>query len=148
MSIFKVVIFGNKSFSQLFRYAIVGLVVNAFGYLSYLLLTSTGFTPKIAMTALYGASVVIGFLGNNKFTFSHAGGVFGAGFRYGIAHLFGYLLNLLILAIFVDVYKCPHTIVQGVAIFIVAGFLFLCFKFFVFESMPTGKPVDSAVEHL
>jgi putative flippase GtrA len=99
------------------------------------------------MTVLYGAGVIIGFFSNKKFTFSYKGSFMGSGLRYGITHLFGYLLNLLIMLIFVDIYKYSHTIVQGIAIFIVAGFLFLCFKFIVFRSSPSGKAVLCVVEH-
>lgn len=138
MSGFKVGLFGNKSFTQLFRYALIGIVLNTLGFVLYYFLTSTGFKPKITMTVLYGVGVIIGFY-VHKFTFSYGGSVFEAVVRYGITHLFGYLLNLLILVIFVDVYEFSHTIVQGVAIFIVTVFTFLSSKFIVFRSMLHGK---------
>lgn len=56
----------------------------------------------------------------------------GAGGRYIIAHCFGYLINLVILIIFVDELGFVHQWVQAIAIVIVAAFLFLAFKFFVF----------------
>ena len=147
MSYFKILRINRKLNVQLFRYAVVGIVSNIFGYLLYFFLTSAGYDPKFTMTALYGAAAIIGFLCNKQLTFSFKGSVLESGIRYGITHLFGYLLNLLIMVIFVDIYKYPHTIIQGIAIFIVAGFLFLCFKFFVFRSMSSGSPVVSVVKH-
>ena len=123
MSGFKVVLFDNKSFTQLFRYALIGVVLNTLGFIIYYFLTSTGFKPKGVMTVLYGVGVIIGFY-VHKFTLSYGGSVFEAGVRCGITHLFVYLLNLLILVIFVDVYEFSHTIVQGAAIFIVTAFTF------------------------
>jgi hypothetical protein len=147
MCYFKFLRFSYASYVQLFRYALVGMALSILGYALYLFLTSIGFTPKFSMTVLCGVGVIIGFLGNKKFTFSYKGSFMGAGLRYGITHLFGYLLNLLLMVIFVDIYKYSHAIVQGIAIFIVAGFLFLCFKFIVFRSMHSGNAVVSVVEH-
>jgi putative flippase GtrA len=135
MNDFKILRFNCKLYVQLFRYGIVGILSNIFGYLLYLFLTSAGYSPKLTMTALYGTGAVIGFLFNKQLTFSYRGSILESGIRYGIMHIFGYLLNLLIMVIYVDIYRYPHTIVQGIAIFLVAGFLFLSFKFFVFRSI-------------
>ena len=122
----------RRSFIQLFRYGLIGLASNLAGYLVYLLLTHLGATPKITMSMLYLVGATIGFWGNRKLTFMHKGHVMGAGTRYVIAHCFGYLINLFILSLMVDKLGYPHQWVQAAAIFIVAGFLFLMFKFFVF----------------
>jgi len=106
-----------------------------------------GFTPKITMTVLYGIGVIIGFYSHKKFTFLFGGSAFESAVRYGITHLLGYLLILFILLIFVDAYNFLHAIVQGVAIFIVAGFIFLYFKFIVFRSMRSSKSVLSVYEY-
>lgn len=126
------------SYRQLFRYALVGVMSNLSGYLVYLLLTYLGGTPKLTMSFLYGISAAVGFYGNRSFTFAHHGSILGSGGRYVISHCIGYLLNLIILVVFVDKLGFAHQWVQGIAIFIVAGFLFLAFKVFVF-------PVNSEV---
>jgi putative flippase GtrA len=123
------------SFKQLTRYAFVGIVSNLAGYLVYLLVTYLGATPKITMTLLYGVGAGIGYIGNCNFTFSHKGSLLGSSVRYFIAHFFGYFINLVILIIFVDHFIYPHQWVQAVAIFVVAGFLFIAFKFFVFTNL-------------
>ncbi|MDX8386202.1 MAG: GtrA family protein [Gallionella sp.] len=118
---------------QLIRYGLVGIASNVFIYLGYLLITYLGVEAKLAMTLLYLIGVLIGFIGNRKWTFSYSGNSFSAAKRYALAHLLGYTVNLLILYIFVDHYGFAHQWVQAVAIFIVAGLLFLIFKFFVFS---------------
>lgn len=123
------------SFKQLARFAFVGIVSNFTGYLVYLLVTYLGATPKTTMTLLYAVGATIGFMGNRNFTFAHKGNLLGTSTRYFIAHLFGYFINLAILIIFVDRLGYGHQLVQAVAIFVVAGILFITFKFFVFTNM-------------
>ena len=118
---------------QLIRYGLVGVVSNAAIYFIYLLVTSFGVEPKIAMTLVYIIGASIGFIGNRKWTFAHRGDSSSAALRYVLSHLLGYLLNLLILFIFVDHLGYARQWVQVVAIIIVAGFLFVVFKYFVFD---------------
>ena len=128
----------RESVTQLFRYALVGLLSNLAGYLIYLVLTYFGGTPKLTMTLLYGIGAAVGFFGNRSLTFEHQGSIFGAGVRYVIAHCVGYVFNLIILIVFVDKLGFAHQWVQAIAIFIVAGFLFLAFKVFVFPVNSEG----------
>ena len=119
--------------SKLFRYGLVGIASNLTIYFLYLLLTYLGVEPKAAMTVVYIIGTSIGFIGNRSWTFAHRGNFSGAALRYLLSHLFGYLLNFLILFTFVDHLGYPHQWVQAVAIVIVAGFLFILFKYFVFS---------------
>lgn len=123
------------SIEQLLRYALVGVVSNSAGYLIYLLATHAGATPKITITLLYGMGATIGYVGNRNFTFSHTGSLLSSSTRYVIAHFFGYFINIVILVVFVDYFMYSHQWVQAVAIFVVAGFLFIAFKFFVFTNL-------------
>lgn len=123
----------RKSLTQLFRYGLVGIASNLAGYLIYLSVTYLGATPKTTMSILYGVGALVGFWGNRKLTFGHKGSLLGAGARYIIAHCFGYLINLAILIVMVDKLGYAHQWVQAIAIFAVATFLFLAFKFFVFR---------------
>ena len=132
MSNFPVTEKARGSFEQLTRYAFVGIVSNLFGYLVYLLITYFWATPKITMTLLYGVGAAIGYIGNRNLTFAHKGSLLGSGVRYFMAHCFGYCINLALLIIFVDKFGYAHQWVQAIAIFVVAGFLFLAFKYFVF----------------
>jgi len=130
----------RKSATQLFRYTIIGLMSNFIGYMIYLLITYFGATPKITMTVLYGIGATVSFFLNSKLTFEHTGSLFGPGVRYIIAHCFGYLINFILLFILVDKLGYAHQWIQAMAIFVVAVFLFLMFKFFVFSPV---KVLDS-----
>lgn len=118
---------------QLIRYGFVGVASNVTIYFFYLLITYLGVESKIAMTLLYIIGASIGFIGNRKWTFAHRGDSSSAALRYVLAHLFGYMLNYLFLFIFADRLGYAHQLVQAVAIIIVAGFLFIAFKYFVFR---------------
>lgn len=129
------IILCHESFfiQQLIRFGIVGAVSNAAMYFIYLLITHLGVGPKIAMTLVYVIGASIGFVGNRTWTFTHSGSSIGAALRYALAHFLGYLLNFLILFTFVDQLGYAHQWVQAGAIIIVAGFLFIVFKYFVFH---------------
>lgn len=123
----------KQSFRQLIIYGIIGVALNCIGYLVYLLLVYWHMDPKVAMTLLYVIGVVTSFLANRKFTFADQRGVSGSSWRFIFAHGCGYTINLLLLLVLVDKMNYPHELVQAVAIFIVAVFLFLMNKFFVFK---------------
>jgi putative flippase GtrA len=123
----------KKPFIQFFRYGLIGIVTNLSAYLVYLCITSFGGTPKLTMSLLYVAAAIASYAGNRQITFSHRGSLFESGWRFFLAHCFGYLINLGMLYYFVDMLGYPHQWVQVSAIFIVAVFLFITFKFFVFS---------------
>jgi putative flippase GtrA len=139
---FSFIALGRNSVKQLIRYALVGITINLGGYLVYLLITFMGVTPKIAVTLLYFVGASVGFWGNRKLTFMHQGSLLGAGVRYIVVHFFGYILNLAILILFVDMLGYSHQWIQAFAIFAVAGYLFLAFKIFVFSN-PNKSAADS-----
>lgn len=128
--------------AQLLSYAFVGVLSNLAGYLVYLLITYLGAGPKITMSALYLAGASIGFWGNRRLTFAHDEKGMAVGVRYVLAHCVGYLINLCLLYLLVDRFGYAHQIAQAFAIFVVAGFLFLSFKYFVFPD--SNPPVETA----
>lgn len=119
----------------------VGLANNTLGFILYLFITHYGVEPKLAMTILYTIGTVLSFIGNRKWTFSHGGSVVGSVLRYAAALLLGYLINLSMLIFFTDMIGVPHQWVQALAIFVVAAFLFIVFRKFVF---PKTKSDDVA----
>lgn len=123
----------TESFKQLLNYGVIGILTNISWYAIYLLITSYGTEPKLVMTFIYLCGIATSYFANRKWTFKHTGDWFNSMIRYVIAHVMGYTLNLLILLVFVDYYHYPHQWIQGIAIFLVAGFLFIIFKFFVFN---------------
>ncbi|UZE19666.1 GtrA family protein [Pseudomonas sp. B21-054] len=131
----------QKVFRQLFRYALIGVLTNLCGYTIYLLLTHLWGAPKLTMTLLYSAGALIGFIANRRFTFRHDGHIGIAGIRYLFVQLAGYLLNLFLLTLFVDWLNFSHQLVQAVAIIVVAIFLFVLSRVFVFAPQPAEKGV-------
>ena len=122
----------QKIYRQLFSYAFIGVLTNLFVYGLYLLLTYLWGAPKFTMTTLYFLGATIGFLANRRFTFRHDGGIGVTGIRYLLAQVAGYLLNLVLLLLFVDWFEFPHQTVQAIAIVVVAIFLFFVLRVFVF----------------
>lgn len=122
----------RRSLKSVVLYGIIGMVSNLVGYAAYLALTHAGSDPKLAMSLLYAIACGIGFFGNRRWTFGHEGNVLASALRFLAAHLMGYLMNLSILVVFVDRLGYPHQAVQAVAIFAVAAFLYVAFRWFVF----------------
>jgi putative flippase GtrA len=118
---------------QFSRYVVVGLASNAVIYALYLVLTYGGVGHKTAMTLLYALGVLQTFYFNRRWSFRHDGHVSRALFRYVVAYLFGYLVNLLALLWLVDHLGCPHQWVQGGMIFALAVMLFLLQRHWVFH---------------
>lgn len=129
-----------RTASAFLRFALVGVASNLGGYAAYLLVTWLGVAPKLAMSILYGIGAAIGYLGNRRWSFRHRGSIAASLPRYGLAHLLGYGINYLMLAWFADRLGHPHQLVQAAAIIVVAVFLFLAFRFFVFAPVRAGLP--------
>jgi putative flippase GtrA len=125
--------------AQLLRFAVVGLASNVIGYLLYLFVTYLGVIPKLAMTILYGVGVITGFVGNRRYAFAHQGRLMAAGWRYLIAHSVGYFINIAVQIIMVDHLGYAHQLAQALGICVVAAFLFVVYKYFVFVNADEVK---------
>jgi putative flippase GtrA len=124
---------------QLLRFAAVGVASNVIGYLLYLFVTYLGAAPKLAMTVLYCVGVITGFFGNQRYAFAHQGRLMATVWRYLMAHSLGYLINLAIQIIMVDQLGYPHQLAQALGICVVAVFLFVVFRYFVFGNADETK---------
>lgn len=118
---------------QFLRYGIVGLVSNAIGFILYILLTTVGIRPKLAMSLLYIVGTLQTFLFNKKWTFSYNGKLRSTFGRYFSIYAAGYLINLSVLILFVDRLGYQHQWVQGIMILVLAVFLFVMQKLWVFR---------------
>jgi putative flippase GtrA len=116
------------------RYSVIGVLNNLVGYMIYLLITWRWLDPKVAVTLLYPIGALIGYYGNSKFAFSYSGSHQTGLMRYVTAHVMGYMLNILILFVFVDLLAYGHFLIQAIAICAVAGVLFVLFRYYVFPS--------------
>lgn len=122
------------SFKQLIKYGVVGISTNLIGYLLFLTITFFGMPHKLAMTVLYCVGVLISYLGNKSWTFEHKEGHLSTAIKFVMAHCVGYGLNLSMLMLGVDYFGYSYQLVQFVAIFVVAAFLFIIFKLFIFNN--------------
>jgi putative flippase GtrA len=123
---------------QFLRYAIVGCASNLVLYAFYLIATLLGIGPKLAMTALYSAGVLQTFLFNRRWSFRDGGPQWPALLRYCVVYASGYCMNYSILLVFVDRLTFRHQYVQGLAIFVVAVYLFAAQRIWVFRQ-PVGS---------
>jgi putative flippase GtrA len=126
----------QKTVWQLVRYGIVGFASNLVGYLVYLFLTAFVLPPKLTMTILYATGALLGFFGNRRFTFDYEGGLSRAAVAYIVVHVGGWAMNFALLYVFTDQLGYPHQITQGIAIFVVAAYLFVALRYFVFPAKP------------
>ena len=122
----------RKSMQQLLRYGLVGGVINLMLYLGYLLINYLGLEPKKSMSLIYLIGVSVSFYGHRQWTFAHGGDARQSMVRFVFAHLLGYFINFFLLLGLVDRFGYPHELVQGAAIVVVAAFLYMAFKYWVF----------------
>jgi putative flippase GtrA len=115
------------------RYATVGVVSNLVLYGLYLVATGLGIASKVAMTALYAAGVLQTFLLNKRWSFRDRGPKGIALLRYCAAYASGYVLNYAMLAVLVDVLQLRHEYVQGATVLLIAVYLFVLQRIWVFR---------------
>lgn len=127
---------------QFFKYVLVGLLSNLVCYAIYLILTMFGMGHKFSMTMVYMLGVSQTFVVNKRWTFNYKGRGDWIFYRYCFAYGAGYVLNLLGLTFFVDMGGFRHDVVQACMIFVVAIFLFLLQKFWIFRNKNTNMEVN------
>lgn len=125
-----------KTIRQLILYGIVGVISNAIGYLTYLLLTSIGFVPEMALTLVYLVAATVAFFGNKKYTFEYEGDARRAAIKFALSYALGYLISIGLLWLLYRVLGFPHQFVVAFGIVLVAIILFLLQRFFVFRIPP------------
>ena len=92
------------------------------------------------MTLLFLVGLAQTFFFNKYWTFSQRSEFGQSLWRYLTVYGIGYLCNLIALAVLVDAMGCPHAIVQGAAILILAVGLFLAQKYWVFADHAVTHP--------
>lgn len=122
----------SNTLKEFTRFAIVGLASNLVLYCVYLVLTEYFLHYFLAMTLAYLMGVCQTFFFNKKWTFEYDGHVQKSFIRYCLVYLFGYFFSAISLYIFVEVVGAPHYIVQAVTILVLAVFIFVLQKFWVF----------------
>ena len=125
----------SKNLGQLFRYGLVGLFLNAAMYFVYLIITALYFSPFTAVLLLNPLGVLVGYFAHRRLTFkvNSRKWSFLELSKYVFLHVVGFFLNLLLLYVFFERLGYPHQLVQLAAIFIIAGFVFISMKLFIFS---------------
>ena len=120
--------------AQLARFGLVGVGLNGVLFLAYLAFVDRGVDPKLAMSAVYVAGVVLGFVLNRTWTFASVGASRREWGPYLAVYLAGYMLNLAVLALCVDGFGWSHAWVQGAMVLVVAGASFALNRVWVFRA--------------
>ena len=122
----------SKTWSQLGRYAVVGVLSNGGCFLAYLVLTHNAVGPKTAMSVVYVAGVLITYLLNKRWTFEYQDRVGRSLISYASLYVVGYLLQITAIALLVDSFEWPHQWVVLGLVLSMPLFFFLGQKFIVF----------------
>jgi len=124
----------RRLYAPFLRYAFVGVFMNSLGYFLYFCATQLKVEPKVAMTLIYVFGVVLNFVLSRKWVFGHRGSWNTAFLGYVFVYLLGYVMNYGLLWFFVDHVGWNHLLVQALSIVVVAVFLFVSLRFFVFRN--------------
>ena len=118
--------------TQIVKFFIVGVTSNGIGYILYLIATMfLGLGHKIAMTGLYASGMALSFYINRKWTFRSDGTIRRSAGRFLIVYALGYIINLFLLFVFVDLGEFPHQLIQAFAIVFMAAYFFVVNKWYV-----------------
>lgn len=107
-------------------------MANAAAFLFYTLFTFLGMNIKLAMSIVFIGCLCQTFVLNKSWTFSHQGETRKTFYKYAALYMCAYIINLVSLYVFVDLYHYNHYIVQAIMIVSLAAFLFTIQKLFVF----------------
>ena len=128
---------------QFIRWALVGVVVNVIGYIAFLGMVYAGLHHQLAATAVFSIAVLVAYVANRSWSFEHQGGVTRSFVSYMVLYLLAWVLNMLVLFIFVDVMGFHHAPVQGICILVIAGLTFIGQRYWVFASSKIDTTLDS-----
>ncbi len=120
--------------AQFIRYVLVGVVVNAALYGTYLLLTWWILGSKTAMTITFSVGLLLSFLANRRLTFRHRGDEIAALGRFLACYAIVYLIDFIALWVFAGHLRVPHQIVQGCAVLTLPLPAFMMQKYWVFPA--------------
>lgn len=122
----------QRWWGQLMVFGLIGVLSNLLGLALYWALTRAGLDPKLTVCVLYPVGAFVGFLGNRQQTFRHDGNTWVAGARYALVHAGGFVINVSMLYVLSDLAGFHHFGVQVLAVLVVALYLFIAMKYFVF----------------
>lgn len=123
-----------RTTEQLVRFLIVGIASNAVLYLLYLTATSIGIEHKDAMTGLFALGILQTFFFNKNWSFRNRSANTSTFVRYMTAYSVAYGINLAAMLVLVDHYHLSDRLIQAVMIVVVATFMFVAQRYWVFRA--------------
>ncbi|MDN4641424.1 GtrA family protein [Agreia sp. PsM10] len=118
--------------SKVVRFGALGVANNLLAYGLFAVMTIAGVPAIAAASITYALGMIVSYVGNRSFTFAHAGSARRSVVRFLVVNAVGYGINVAILAIFVEHLEFDPLLVQLAAIVLVAGFIFVSMRFWVF----------------
>lgn len=119
---------------QFAKFILTGCVSNGLGYIAFLVaIQYFSIEHKIAATLVFILSMLFNFLVNKNWTFKFNQNNRHTKWKFVATYLFGYLLNIGILGLFVDYLHYSAGLVQLVAIGFLVIYYFVLNKYFVFK---------------
>ena len=115
------------------KYISIGVYSNVILYCIYIFFTKIGIGYKVSMTSLYLIGMLQTFFLNKYWTFGNNDKILKNLWRYLLAYGAVYLINLSMLFYLVDILKFDHVIIQGILIVVLALFLFVFQKYWIFS---------------
>lgn len=120
--------------AQLFRFALVGVAVNALLYVIYLGLTYFGMGHKTAATVVYIIGLCISFVAHKKITFINASSARRQWLPFIALSILVYGVNIGGLYLLVDRMGFPHQAIQAFMIVLCAAISFVLQKTIIFKA--------------
>lgn len=117
---------------RLARYAIVGMAANGALYLGYIALTAIRIPPEAASALLFVVGVTATYIVNRGWSFKSRENHGWAAPRYAATYLFGFGIQIGVLAAAYRMFDVPHLIAQLFAMACAAATIFLLLNFWVF----------------
>jgi len=119
--------------SQVVRFGLVGLAVNALAYGCYILVTGlVAADPRVSIAIVQLAFLPISFLAQQLLTFSGVRAGFSGFLVYGLGYLGSVAFQALNLHVLHSVLLFPHQIVAAVGMILAAYFFFLLQRIVIF----------------
>jgi putative flippase GtrA len=119
---------------RVFRYLIVGSMTNALVLAVYYALTLTGLLrPIMGLTVASSIGFVLTFYANKAWTFGFSGSTRRAMAQFAGGYLFSYAFQASFLAIGVQAFGWPHTVVMPLGIALATGLFYLAQRHWVFR---------------
>ncbi|KAB1083645.1 GtrA family protein [Neorhizobium galegae] len=123
-----------KTFEQIGRYYLTGILINVLGYGAFLLLLDLGLGAKSSSALLFVVSMMGNFWMSRAYVFKSRVALAPSFSRYVLTALLALLLNVGILWVFVDHCGMPAEYVQLFSIVFISVFLFVINKFIVHKA--------------